>query len=147
MSTETAFDLAGNASTRNLVHIFNNKHIPTNSSGAQFFDDAITAVLTVAPNYAASLIGSGTNGALLQPFFGNIDFKAYSINFENRAVCVTYILPINDHLCSRTQPYRPTTPFLKHWRRIFLMLMHHSMDVHLQVIRMPGTRVGMLVRM
>ena len=31
-------------------------------------------------------------------FFGNIDFKAHNINFESRAVCVTYILPANVYL-------------------------------------------------
>ncbi|KIJ62682.1 carbohydrate esterase family 8 protein [Hydnomerulius pinastri MD-312] len=85
LSAETAFDPAGNASTRNLVHIWNNKYVLTNSSGDQIFDDALTAVLTVAPNYAGSLIGAGTNGAPLQPYFGNTDFKAYNIDFENRA--------------------------------------------------------------
>ncbi|KAG9315035.1 carbohydrate esterase family 8 protein [Chiua virens] len=85
LSADTAFDPTGNASTRNLVQIFNNKYVLTNSSGDQLFDDALTAVLTVAPNYAGSLIGAGTNGASLQPFFGNVDFKAYNINFENRA--------------------------------------------------------------
>ncbi|KAF9221521.1 carbohydrate esterase family 8 protein [Gyrodon lividus] len=85
LSAETAFDPAGNASTRNLVHIWNNKYVIANSSGAQPFDDALTAVLTVAPNYAGALIGAGTNGAPLQPFFGNVDFKAYNIDIENRA--------------------------------------------------------------
>ncbi|KAF9236455.1 carbohydrate esterase family 8 protein [Melanogaster broomeanus] len=81
LSPETAFDPTGNASTRNLVHIWNNKYVPKNSS----VDDALTAVLTVAPNSAGALIGSGTNGAPLQPFFGNTDFKAYNIDFQNRA--------------------------------------------------------------
>jgi hypothetical protein len=49
-------------------------------------DDAQTAVLLVAPNYNGSLIGAGPTGAPLQPTFGNIDFKAYNIAFENRAV-------------------------------------------------------------
>ncbi len=49
-------------------------------------DDAQSSVLLVAPSFNASLIGAGTNGAPLQPLFGNVDFKAYSIDFENRAV-------------------------------------------------------------
>jgi len=49
-------------------------------------DDAQSAVLTVAPNFNASLIGAGPNGAPLQPSFGNVDFKVYNVDFENRAV-------------------------------------------------------------
>jgi hypothetical protein len=65
-----------------LVHIWDNKYIVPNAG----MDDADTAVLLVAPSYNASLIGAGTTGAPLQPLFGNADFKAYSIAFENRAV-------------------------------------------------------------
>ncbi len=50
-------------------------------------DDADSAVLTVAPSYEAALIGSGPTGAPLQPLFGNTDFRAYNIDFQNRAVC------------------------------------------------------------
>ena len=49
-------------------------------------DDAQSAVLLVAPSFNASLIGAGPTGAPLQPLFGNTDFKAYNVNFENRAV-------------------------------------------------------------
>lgn len=49
-------------------------------------DDADTAVLIVSPNYAGSLIGAGPTGAPFQPVFGNVDFKAYNIDFQNRAV-------------------------------------------------------------
>lgn len=49
-------------------------------------DDAQSAVLLVAPSFNASLIGAGPTGAPLQPLFGNIDFKAYNIDFQNRAV-------------------------------------------------------------
>lgn len=49
-------------------------------------DDAQSAVLLVAPSFNASLIGAGPIGAPLQPLFGNIDFKAYNIDFQNRAV-------------------------------------------------------------
>jgi len=49
-------------------------------------DDATSAVLTVSPSVAGSLIGAGPTGAPLQPLFGNTDFKAYNIDFQNRAV-------------------------------------------------------------
>ncbi|GJJ13452.1 hypothetical protein Clacol_007706 [Clathrus columnatus] len=68
--------------TRNLVQIWNNIFV-TEPPPAE--DDAQTAVLIVAPSFNASLIGSGTNGAPLQPLFGNTDFKAYNIDFSNRA--------------------------------------------------------------
>lgn len=51
-------------------------------------DDAQSAVLTVAPSFPAALIGAGPTGAPLQPLFGNVDFKAYNIDFQNRAVSV-----------------------------------------------------------
>ena len=50
-------------------------------------DDAQSSVLLVAPSFNASLIGAGPTGAPLQPLFGNTDFKAYNIDFQNRAVC------------------------------------------------------------
>lgn len=52
-------------------------------------DDAQSAVLLVAPSFNASLIGAGPTGAPLQPLFGNTDFKAYNIDFENRAVRIS----------------------------------------------------------
>ncbi|KAF5315294.1 hypothetical protein D9619_007383 [Psilocybe cf. subviscida] len=63
---------------QNLVKIWDNKFV--NGS-----DDATSAVLLVAPSFDASLIGAGPTGAPLQPLFGNTDFKAYNIDFENRA--------------------------------------------------------------
>ncbi len=80
LRSETALSWSGNVSTRNLVQIWDNQFVRTG------MDDAQSAVLTVAPSFNASLIGAGTNGAPLQPSFGNIDFKAYNINFQNRAV-------------------------------------------------------------
>ncbi|TDL16220.1 pectin lyase-like protein [Rickenella mellea] len=68
-----------NTSTRNLVKIWNNLFV---QSG---MDDAQSAVLLVAPSFNASLIGAGPTGAPLQPLFGNTDFKAYNIDFQNRA--------------------------------------------------------------
>ncbi|KAF8524973.1 pectin lyase-like protein [Gautieria morchelliformis] len=66
--------------TRNLVQIWDNAFVAT---AAQ--DDAQTAVLTVSPSFTASLIGAGPTGAPLQPLFGTPDFKAYNIDFANRA--------------------------------------------------------------
>lgn len=75
-----------NASTPNLnlVQIWGTQFVMTGQ------DDASSAVLTVAPNLAGSLIGAGTDGAPLQPVFGNTDFKAYNIDFQNRAVRVLF---------------------------------------------------------
>ncbi|KAH9480216.1 putative pectinesterase/pectinesterase inhibitor 7 [Psilocybe cubensis] len=64
---------------QNLVKIWSNSFVHTG------MDDAQSAVLLVAPSFDASLIGAGPTGAPLQPLFGNVDFKAYNIDFENRA--------------------------------------------------------------
>jgi len=61
----TASIRAGNASQRNLVHIWNNRYV---SDG---FTDEETAILTVYPSPDHP--------------FGSVDFKAYNIDFENRA--------------------------------------------------------------
>ena len=71
---------ASNSSARNLVQIWNNQFVQPG------MDDAQSSVLVVAPNFNASLIGAGPTGAPLQPDSGNIDFKAYNIDFQNRAV-------------------------------------------------------------
>ncbi|KAJ7109072.1 pectin lyase-like protein [Mycena crocata] len=63
----------------NLVQIWNTHFVMTGQ------DDASSAVITVAPNLAGALIGAGPTGAPLQPAFGNTDFKAYNIDFQNRA--------------------------------------------------------------
>ncbi|KIY52402.1 carbohydrate esterase family 8 protein [Fistulina hepatica ATCC 64428] len=63
----------------NLVTIWSNSYVKTG------MDDSDSAVLIVAPNQAGALIGSGPTGAPLQPFFGCTDFKAYNIDFQNRA--------------------------------------------------------------
>jgi len=68
--------------TRNLVQIWDNKFV-TAPPPAQ--DDAQTAVLIISPSFSASLIGSGPTGAPLQPLLGSSDFKAYNIDFANRA--------------------------------------------------------------
>ena len=80
LDSSTAFDPSGNATTKNLVQIWNNVFV------ANGIDDAQSAVLTVSPSSNASLIGAGPTGAPLQPLFGNTDFKAYNIDFQNRAV-------------------------------------------------------------
>ncbi|KAG1886658.1 pectin lyase fold/virulence factor [Suillus subluteus] len=64
LDPDTARDPAGNASQRNLVHIWNNLYVHGGMT------DEETATLTVAPH---------------GQMFGNTDFKAYNINFENRA--------------------------------------------------------------
>jgi hypothetical protein len=64
------------------VHIWDDQYIGKEPG----LDDAQTAVFTVAPNFAAALIGAGPTGAPLQPVFGNVDFKAYNLAIENRAV-------------------------------------------------------------
>ncbi|KAF7799407.1 hypothetical protein EIP86_010640 [Pleurotus ostreatoroseus] len=79
LNADTAFGAAGNASTRNLVQIWDNTFVENG------IDDAQSAMLIVAPSFDASLIGAGPTGAPLQPLFGNVDFKAYNIDFQNRA--------------------------------------------------------------
>ncbi|KAJ8691848.1 hypothetical protein PTI98_011374 [Pleurotus ostreatus] len=73
-STRTA-----NISESNLVQIWDNKFVVPG------MDDADSAVLSVAPSRDAALIGAGPTGAPLQPLSGNADFKAYNIDFQNRA--------------------------------------------------------------
>jgi len=79
----------------NLVQIWNNHYTLTGLFPTELVslllmytgeDDALSSVLLVAPSLNASLIGSGPTGAPLQPLFGDVDFKAYNIDFENRAV-------------------------------------------------------------
>ncbi|KAG6839711.1 hypothetical protein C0991_012392 [Blastosporella zonata] len=72
--------------TSNLVHIFDTKFIQPG------MDDAQSAVLVVAPSFNASLIGAGPTGAPLQPLRGNEDFRAYNIDWANRAVRVELVL-------------------------------------------------------
>lgn len=71
--------------TANLVHVWNSSYInQTTQTSSQ--DNADAVVLTVSPNRAASLVGSGPLGAPLQPEFGCSDFKMYNIDVANRAV-------------------------------------------------------------
>jgi hypothetical protein len=82
----------------NLVQIWNNLFTQTGAIATRSIhilcsrtfctgeDDALSSVLIVAPSLNASLIGAGPTGAPLQPLFGNTDFKAYNIDFQNRAV-------------------------------------------------------------
>ena len=48
-------------------------------------DNAFTATLTVAPDLDADLTGSGPTGFAVPPNtpFGNVDFRAYNLNFIN----------------------------------------------------------------
>ncbi|KAF8895115.1 pectin lyase fold/virulence factor [Infundibulicybe gibba] len=78
-SSATPVRSFANPSAPNLVQIWDNKFV------AAGMDDAQSAVLLVAPSFNGSLIGAGPTGAPLQPLFGNQDFKAYNIDFQNRA--------------------------------------------------------------
>ncbi|CAE6525840.1 unnamed protein product [Rhizoctonia solani] len=72
-------EVVNSNSTNNAVEIWSNIAIKTGQ------DNAVTPALIVAPSWNASLIGSGPTGAPLQPLFGSPDFKAYNIDFNNRA--------------------------------------------------------------
>ncbi|KAG2065766.1 carbohydrate esterase family 8 protein [Suillus decipiens] len=65
LDPSTAYDSAGNASQRNIVHIWNNLYVKPG------MNDPETATLIISPS-------SGEN-------FGNTNFRAYNIDFENRA--------------------------------------------------------------
>ncbi|KAJ7282486.1 pectin lyase-like protein [Mycena rebaudengoi] len=72
----------------NLVTIFNTTFINQTTQIASLQDNADSAVLTVAPNKYAAWTGAGYYGGTPVPIpldFGCTDFKAYNINFENRA--------------------------------------------------------------
>ncbi|KAJ7497942.1 pectin lyase-like protein [Mycena galericulata] len=73
---------------QNLVTIFNTTFINQTTQNASIQDNADSAVLTVAPNKYAAWTGAGYYGGTPVPIpdeFGCADFKAYNINFENRA--------------------------------------------------------------
>ncbi|KAG6377207.1 carbohydrate esterase family 8 protein [Boletus reticuloceps] len=65
LDSATASTRAGNAPQRNLVYIWNNLH------AGNGLNDEETPTLTVGPSDGHP--------------FGNVDFKAYNIDFENRA--------------------------------------------------------------
>ncbi|KAI9462267.1 carbohydrate esterase family 8 protein [Boletus coccyginus] len=66
LDPDTAFIRDGNATQRNLVHIWNNLY-----AGTTGLTDDETATLILSPS--------------LGHHFGNVDFRAYNIDFENRA--------------------------------------------------------------
>jgi hypothetical protein len=72
-----------NTNVDNLVKVFWSNATGTNTTGS--YDNAYTSVLTVAPNLNASLTGSGPTGFAVPAGtpFGNEDFRAYNIDFEN----------------------------------------------------------------
>ncbi|KAJ7065288.1 pectin lyase fold/virulence factor [Mycena amicta] len=73
---------------QNLVTIFNTTYINQTTQITSLQDNADSAVLTVAPNKYAAWTGQGYYGATPVPIpddFGCKDFRAYNINFENRA--------------------------------------------------------------
>ncbi|KAG2365385.1 carbohydrate esterase family 8 protein [Suillus spraguei] len=65
LDPSTAYDSAGNASQRNIVHIWDDLYVKPGVS------DPDTATLIISPSSGES--------------FGNTDFRAYNIDFENRA--------------------------------------------------------------
>ncbi|KAK7031523.1 pectin lyase-like protein [Favolaschia claudopus] len=72
----------------NLITIFNTIYINQTTQNASTEDNADSAVLTVAPNKYAAWTGAGYYGGTPVPIpndFGCTDFKAYNVNFENRA--------------------------------------------------------------
>ena len=74
-----------NSYASNTVHLWNSSYI-NQTAQTVTQDNADAVVLTVSPNRAASLVGSGPTGAPLQDEFGNVDFKMYNIDVANRAV-------------------------------------------------------------
>ncbi|KAG6879824.1 hypothetical protein C0992_011107 [Termitomyces sp. T32_za158] len=76
----------------NLVQIFDTNFVEPG------MDDATSAVLIVAPSFNGSLIGAGPTGAPLQPLVGNSDFRAYNIDWSNRAVRAVGFEPFNQIL-------------------------------------------------
>ena len=74
----TAFISGGNASQRNIVNIWNHQYVENDVTDGQ------TATLTVYPSEASA--------------DGNVNFKFYNINFENRAVSLP---PSSTDFCSR----------------------------------------------
>lgn len=74
--------------SNNLVTVFNTLFVNQSTQQTDLQDNADSAVLTVAPNKYAAWTGQGYFGATPQPIpneFGTSDFRAYNINFENRA--------------------------------------------------------------
>ncbi|KAF7309507.1 Pectin lyase-like protein [Mycena indigotica] len=72
----------------NLVTIFNTTFINQTTQISSLQDNADSAVLTVAPNKYAAWTGQGYYGGTpvsIPNEFGCKDFRAYNINFENRA--------------------------------------------------------------
>lgn len=74
---------APNSHTGNLAKVLWKAATGTAETGTK--DNAFTATLTVAPNLDAALTGSGTTGHQIPAGtpFGNVDFRAYNIDFSN----------------------------------------------------------------
>lgn len=72
-----------NDRTKNLVNIIWHNATGTASTGS--YDNAYTSTLTVAPTLNASFTGSGPTGFAVPADtpFGNLDFRAYNLNFIN----------------------------------------------------------------
>jgi len=141
LSPHSAFDPAGNASTRNLVKIWDSKFVLDGQ------DDAQSSTLIVAPSFNASLIGAGPTGAPLQPLFGNVDFKAYNIDFQNRAVWTNLDVRYSPADSWYFIEQRQTSQSLRLWSQIFRMRTPLSMGALSKVSRTLGTRVVTLAPM
>lgn len=72
-----------NSASSNLVTVLWHNATGTASTGT--YDNAYTSVLTVAPTINASLTGSGPTGNPVPADtpFGNSDFRAYNVGFQN----------------------------------------------------------------
>ena len=115
------------------MKIWNNQFVATGE------DDAQSSVLLVAPSFNASLIGAGPTGAPLQPLSGSSDFKAYNIDFENRAVIHTDDVGIQ---VANRHPHplnRPITLSRRLSLPISRMQMPRSTAVPWQVTKTLGT--------
>jgi hypothetical protein len=76
--------------------------------------------------------------------FGITDFKAYNINFENRAVSFDVILTL---IFVQSQRFRPITRYLELSPAPSAMQMFLSMAVPLLAGRIPGTPATVHIRM
>jgi len=72
-----------NDHTKNSVNVL--WHQATGIPETGTLDNAFTSVLTVAPTLNASLTGAGPTGYAVPPGtpFGDVDFRAYNLNFVN----------------------------------------------------------------
>ncbi|EME41578.1 carbohydrate esterase family 8 protein [Dothistroma septosporum NZE10] len=72
-----------NNASANLVNII--WHNATGTAATGTYDNAYTSTLTIAPTFNSSLTGSGPTGNAVPAGtpFGNVNFRAYNLNFIN----------------------------------------------------------------